>query len=162
YRAGRQSEALDVYRSFRGLLSDELGLEPSHELRELEAAILRQDDTLAAPVPTKPTIEPAPTSHAPPAPSGVAHGRRRTAAAIAAVVVVVAGGIVAALALSGGSSARRALTVPPLSAAAIDPSTGQVVKVVPLDGTPDAALAVGSTVWVASWANSTLTRIDDR
>ena len=51
YRAGRQNEALEVYRNFRRLLSDELGLEPSIELRELEAAILRQDQTLAAPAP---------------------------------------------------------------------------------------------------------------
>ena len=51
YRAGRQNEALEVYRNFRRLLSDELGLEPSSDLRELEAAILRQDQTLAAPPP---------------------------------------------------------------------------------------------------------------
>ena len=49
YRSGRQTDALEVYRSVRGRLSDELGLEPSPELRELEAAILRQDDSLAAP-----------------------------------------------------------------------------------------------------------------
>ena len=54
YRAGRQNEALEVYRNFRRLLSDELGLEPSSELRELEAAILRQDQTLVAPPPAEP------------------------------------------------------------------------------------------------------------
>ena len=54
YRAGRQNEALEVYRNFRRLLSDELGLEPSLELRELEAAILRQDQTLVAPPPAEP------------------------------------------------------------------------------------------------------------
>ncbi len=47
YRAGRQSEALEVYREGRAILRDELGLEPSRELRELEAAILRQDESLA-------------------------------------------------------------------------------------------------------------------
>ena len=49
YRCGRQAEALDVYRDARRALSDELGLEPSAELRELERAILRQDGALAAP-----------------------------------------------------------------------------------------------------------------
>ncbi len=49
YRAGRQSEALDVLRAGRQLLDEELGLEPGPELRELERAILRQDPGLAAP-----------------------------------------------------------------------------------------------------------------
>ena len=40
YRAGRQTEALEVYRETRALLSEELGLEPSPVLRELETAKL--------------------------------------------------------------------------------------------------------------------------
>jgi WD40 repeat protein/DNA-binding SARP family transcriptional activator len=46
YRSGRQSDALDAYRDTRQLLGEELGLEPSLALRELELAILRQDPTL--------------------------------------------------------------------------------------------------------------------
>jgi hypothetical protein len=49
YRAGRQSEALDVFRDGRRVLDEELGLEPGLELRELEQAILRQDPGLSAP-----------------------------------------------------------------------------------------------------------------
>ncbi len=47
YRAGRQAEALETYREARRVLLDELGLEPGPELRELEQAILRQDERLA-------------------------------------------------------------------------------------------------------------------
>ena len=47
YRAGRQADALDAYREARRVLVDDLGLEPGRELRELEQAILRQDESLA-------------------------------------------------------------------------------------------------------------------
>jgi predicted ATPase/DNA-binding SARP family transcriptional activator len=47
YRAGRQADALETYREGRRLLVDDLGLEPGPELRELEQAILRQDETLS-------------------------------------------------------------------------------------------------------------------
>ena len=47
YRSGRQTEALEVYHEFRSVLRDELGLETSPLLRELEAAILRHDPALA-------------------------------------------------------------------------------------------------------------------
>jgi DNA-binding SARP family transcriptional activator len=46
YAASRQTEALEVYRRIRQRLSDELGLEPGPELREVEAAVLRQDPAL--------------------------------------------------------------------------------------------------------------------
>jgi DNA-binding SARP family transcriptional activator/tetratricopeptide (TPR) repeat protein len=47
YRSGRQADALAAYRRLRTRLRDELGIEPSQPLRDLETAILRQDTTLA-------------------------------------------------------------------------------------------------------------------
>jgi DNA-binding SARP family transcriptional activator len=52
YRSGRQVEALDAYRGARRALSEELGLEPSKELRRLEEAILRHDPALDGPTET--------------------------------------------------------------------------------------------------------------
>jgi predicted ATPase/DNA-binding SARP family transcriptional activator len=46
YAAGRQAEALGAYAQARTMLVDELGVEPSAELRELERAILNQDPRL--------------------------------------------------------------------------------------------------------------------
>jgi DNA-binding SARP family transcriptional activator len=48
YRSGRQAEALDAYHDARRALVDEVGIEPSPALHELERAILRQDPWLDA------------------------------------------------------------------------------------------------------------------
>jgi len=42
-RAGLRTEALEVYQRYRQLLRDELGLEPSSVLTELQASVLRGD-----------------------------------------------------------------------------------------------------------------------
>jgi DNA-binding SARP family transcriptional activator len=49
YRSDRQAEALDAYRDARRAFVDELGIEPSTALQELERAILRQDPALEPP-----------------------------------------------------------------------------------------------------------------
>jgi DNA-binding SARP family transcriptional activator len=49
YRSARQAEALDAYREARRALSEQLGLEPSEELKQLEQAILRHDPSLDLP-----------------------------------------------------------------------------------------------------------------
>ncbi|MFC9701054.1 BTAD domain-containing putative transcriptional regulator [Streptomyces sp. NPDC056943] len=46
YRSGRRSEALAAYRDARALLAEELGLDPSDDLRMLEEAILTGDPSL--------------------------------------------------------------------------------------------------------------------
>jgi DNA-binding SARP family transcriptional activator/nucleotide-binding universal stress UspA family protein len=48
YRSGRQAEALEAFRQGRNALVDDLGLEPTASLRELEHAILVHDPELEA------------------------------------------------------------------------------------------------------------------
>lgn len=54
YRAGRQAEALRVYRELRSTLVGELAIEPGSELRELHARVLRQDPALNGAAPDRP------------------------------------------------------------------------------------------------------------
>ncbi|MGC4942159.1 BTAD domain-containing putative transcriptional regulator [Kribbella sp. DT2] len=46
YRSGRQTDALAAYAELVRHLSDELGVEPGPQLRDLQVAILRQDESL--------------------------------------------------------------------------------------------------------------------
>ena len=50
HRSGRSADALDRYQDGRRLLVEELGLDPSPAMQELEGAILRQDPELAGPL----------------------------------------------------------------------------------------------------------------
>ena len=76
YRAGRQADALAAYQDARSAL-DELGLEPSGDLRSLEQRILRQDASLDAPVTraAPPAGVPARTCLGPDRPGARARGR---------------------------------------------------------------------------------------
>jgi predicted ATPase/DNA-binding SARP family transcriptional activator len=51
YRSGRQADALRAFQDGREVLAEQLGLDPSPELRSLEGAILAHDPALAAPAP---------------------------------------------------------------------------------------------------------------
>src|SRR5207247_11202968 len=49
YRSGRQADALEAYQQARRVLTDELGLEPSEGLKNLQRAILAHDPSLEPP-----------------------------------------------------------------------------------------------------------------
>ena len=98
YRAGRQAEALELFRRTRELFVDELGIEPGPELRELEQAMLRQDTDLRL----KPVQREEP----------MASRRRRTwLFAAAALVFLIAAGITVAVLAHDGNS--KSGTPPP-------------------------------------------------
>jgi predicted ATPase/DNA-binding SARP family transcriptional activator len=62
YRGGRQADALRAYGEIRTSLRDELGIDPSPELRQLERAVLVQDPELNVSRPSQgePASRPAP------------------------------------------------------------------------------------------------------
>lgn len=57
YRSGRQGDALGALRRARGVLADELGIDPGPALRALETEVLSQSPTLDAPA--TPSMAPA-------------------------------------------------------------------------------------------------------
>ena len=107
YRSGRQADALELFRRTRELFVEELGLEPGPELRELEAAMLRQDADLQIPRPARRRTAPA----GPPA-----HPRLRGWAIAAAALVAVSAAVGVAIAVrgsDGGSEAPPTTTARP-------------------------------------------------
>jgi len=101
YRAGRQADALDLYRRTRDLFVNELGIEPGPGLRELEQAVLRQDTALRAPPrrPRRPAQEPGAE---PPPP------RRQWPLVVAALAaILLATGAVAGFLLRGGGNSEQ-------------------------------------------------------
>ena len=57
YRSGRQADALAAFRRARSVLIDELGLEPSPTLQDLQRRILNHDQSLAAPFAPEPAAD---------------------------------------------------------------------------------------------------------
>ena len=117
FRCGRQGDALAAYRDARRTLVDELGIEPTRELRELEHAILVQDPALDPPRRAGPRVL-----------------QRRPRRWLTAV------GVGALLAAALGVALPRTDAVRPLlapdSVAAFDPATGAPVAVVRVPGSP--------------------------
>jgi DNA-binding SARP family transcriptional activator/Flp pilus assembly protein TadD len=61
YRCGRRTEALAAYRALADRLADDLGIDPSRELRRLREGVLRQEPVLSmlAERQTEPAVVPA-------------------------------------------------------------------------------------------------------
>lgn len=190
YRSGRQADALAAYRSGRRLSVEGLALEPGRDLRELEQAILRQDDSLDPPGASKPPPKEPGASRTPP--------RRRVYAA--AVCLLVAAGLVVAFASRVGTtsaqvhplvgnglmlvstdSGRRLAAVQLRAPAAhiadglgalwvTEPSANSVERVdahahavtqtIPVGGSPAGIAVADGDVWVANTLDGTLSRID--
>ena len=154
YRAGRQSEALEVYREARDHLSRELGLEPGSPLRELEGRILRHDPSLdRRRLDRRPLVAPRASPQQP------RRGVPRVAVALLAVLLsVVVAVVIRATENAGASPIAGRLRVPALAELAVP--SGAARRATELGSVPsDIAAGLGSE-WVTSYDDGTLIRID--
>jgi peptide/nickel transport system substrate-binding protein len=150
YRAGRQADALAAYRHARSALVGELGIEPSEELRALEAAMLRQDPALAAPA----RASTDGGAGAAPAPTPLLKRRRPAAIATVLLAAVLAAAIFAIARSTGGGAAR----VAPNGIGIL--ANGKVVAAGTIGASPTDIAAGAGSLWVTSTDQQTVSRID--
>lgn len=149
YRDGRHADALDVYRDTHAVLAEQLGLEPSPELQELQQRILRHDRSLTA------ARRPAPAA------ADLREGSPTRVLAAAGVVValVAAAGL---LLLGPPGDADRLPRVEPQAVGVLDPASGRMVAQLQTGGRPVGMAASRGAVWIADGAAGALLRIDVR
>lgn len=161
YRSGRQAEALEIYRSGRRLLDEELGLKPDDELQRLERAILNHDPLLESPV--------VPGAKRP----SVAQGRRasRTEAPVPSdsVAVIdlqrsrVVGHVLVGrrpVAVAIGHGSVWVANADDGTVSRIHQDRHEVIRTIGI-GAPPIDLAVATdAVWVANGSDGTVSRID--
>jgi DNA-binding SARP family transcriptional activator len=162
YRSGRQAHALEVYRSGRRLLDEELGLKPDDELQRLEKAILNHDPSLESPVVARverPSVAQRrrASSHteAPVPPDSVAVIDPQRSRVVGHVLV---GRRPVALAIGHGSV--WVANTDDGTVSRIHPDRHEVIRTIGI-GAPAIDLAVATdAVWVANGSDGTVSRID--
>jgi YVTN family beta-propeller protein len=160
YRSGRQADALEFYRALRRRLDEELGLQPSQELRDLEAAILRQDRELAAPAMAESAEVAGLSSPEPDVPGTPPRARRRKRGLLLGVATLAVLAIGAAVAATLLGDDPPLVVAPPNSVAVIDPATNRVVATVPVGVRPGPVAYGEGAIWVGNLEDRSLSRID--
>ena len=125
YRSGRQAEAVNAYADARRALSEELGIEPGAELRDLERRVLAHDPTLAPPRRARLAA----------AGGGL---RRRWLLLAGAALLLAAAVAAAAVELTSGGTQARIASLAGDSVGLIDPASGRIVGEFPLGDNADA------------------------
>jgi DNA-binding beta-propeller fold protein YncE len=159
YRNGRQAEALETYRRARRAFSEELGIEPSSRLQELERAILRHDSSL------EPPLQPTLGAREEESSEKVRQRRfptRSTLALAIALILMVAAALLALVAAARDSSGGSPVELIGDSVAVIDPGTDTIVGEIPVGGRPSGPAVGEGSVWVGNRDDNTLLRIDPR
>jgi DNA-binding SARP family transcriptional activator/ABC-type transport system substrate-binding protein len=147
YRCGRQADALERYRRARQAMVDELGIEPSDELKRLHRAILAQDPELQGPGSSSLVERVAIKAR-------VSNGALLIAGG---GLVLLAAAITAVLLASGGGPQSSRLAED--SVGLID-SGGAIREDYAVGRGPGAIVQSGNSLWVANTLDGTVTRLE--
>ena len=161
YRSGRQAEALAAFRRARDLLSDQLGLEPGPELRELERAILVHAPELGHV--SGGAVERAlrPLAAGPPL-ERVKHRNRPRRTRLWAAVAATAVGVALAIGVAVLRSDQTHATELSNSVGELGVNGGSIGHRLALPGPPGGAVSAHGSVWVTSPDDNAVYRIDPR
>jgi YVTN family beta-propeller protein len=151
YRCGRQAEALQAYQAYRKAMAEQLGLDPSPALRQLEESILKRDLSLDLPVDHQPASAPVSERTSP--------GRRVPRLALAGVTVVALA-VLAAIVVSSRAGPAALSVIPPDSIGALSPGSGSIVAQAPIGASPSALASGTGAIWAANYNAATVSRID--
>ena len=162
YRGGRVGEALEVYRDARRAFIEELGIEPSEALRDLERGMLAQDRALGGP--SGPIAAPLQEPARAPEPAHADHAARRPRTLVAAGIGFAAAAVVVlvvVLVASGGEDDGPPLADDSQAVVLIDPAKNEVTEVASVGARP-ASLAYdrdSGSLWVANLDDRSVTHI---
>ena len=154
--SGRQVDALEAYRRLRCRLVEDLGLEPSAELRNLQAAIL------SPPVGAPPEIG-SPAVPAAPLRPRRSSVRRRAAVVGGAVVLAAAGSV---LLTAMGDRPAHPTSDLASTVARLNPDTGDLIGQLTVSDSTRVGSGYGSVVidreiaWVRNDIDQTVSRVD--
>ncbi|MEV4840720.1 BTAD domain-containing putative transcriptional regulator [Nonomuraea sp. NPDC049486] len=140
YRSGRQAEALEVYRSLRERVRDELGLDPGPELAALHQAILEQSPGLR-----RPAVVPAPAPARLPEPLTELVGRDEALDELAALPPTTR--LVTLIGTAGVGKSRLALAAAHRLAGDF-PGGAYLVELSSVTAGPDVAETIATTLGV--------------
>ena len=147
YRSGRQAEAVNAYADARRALSEELGIEPGAELRDLERRVLAHDPTLAPP--RRPRL------------AAAGDGLRRRWLLLAGAALLLAAAVAAAaVELTSGGTQAGIASLAGDSVGLIEPTSGRIVGQFPLGATPSQVVAGEHAMWTANTDQSIVARVD--
>jgi len=142
YRCGRQTDALEAYRFGRVRLLNDLGIEPTPELRAVEQQILRHDPALAGP--------PARQDWT----SALGRPRKRLlATAIAAAAAT-------ALFLALGRGSPGAAPPPPANSLTLVAHGGRLSEEIAVGASPAHAISAAGFLWTSNERDGTVSRVD--
>lgn len=149
YRAGRQAEALEVYREMRRSLVDELGIEPGRSLQALERSILTQDPGLDY----RPRAVRERTARG----GGLRRPGRAVTAGVAAAAVL--GAVLVGIVFDRGGAVNTTAGSA-YSIAMVDPRSNTVTGQMTVGLLPSAIATGAGYVWVLNQGETTVSVLD--